>query len=140
MPADPVDPGAQPHVVDIEEATTANETFRTTIWTGEHLQATLMSLQPGEDIGLEVHPDNDQFLRLEQGSARCRMGPARDDLPFDEQVSADWAVFVPAGTWHNIINVGDEPVRLYAIYGPPDHVRGTIHRTKRDAELDPTEH
>jgi mannose-6-phosphate isomerase-like protein (cupin superfamily) len=133
------DQGPHPYVVDIEQATLDNTTYRTTIWTGAHLQATLMSIDPGEDIGLEVHPDNDQFLRLEQGRARCRMGPAHDDLPFDEEVRADWAVFVPAGTWHNIINTGAEPVRLYAIYGPRDHVPGTVHRTKRDQELDPTE-
>lgn len=134
------DRGPEPYVVDIEQATLANTAFRTTIWTGKHLQATLMTIEPGEDIGLEVHPDNDQFLRLEQGRARCRMGPAADALTFDEEVSADWAVFVPAGTWHNIINVGEEPLQLYAIYGPPDHVAGTVHRTRRDQELDPNEH
>jgi mannose-6-phosphate isomerase-like protein (cupin superfamily) len=133
------DHGGRPFALDIEKATTGNETFRTTIWTGEHLQTTLMSIAVGDDIGLEVHPDNDQFLRLEQGRGRCRMGPAEDDLPFDEEVSDDWAVFVPAGTWHNITNIGDEPMRLYAIYGPADHVRGTVHRTKQDAERDPNE-
>ena len=68
------------------------------------------------------------------------MGPAKDDLSFDRKVSADWAVCVPAGTWHNITNVGDEPIKLYAIYGPPDHVHGTVHATQDDAESDPNEH
>lgn len=134
------DHGPHPYVVDIEQATLANETFRTTIWTGRNLQATLMTIAPGADIGLEVHPENDQFLRLEQGRARCRMGPDEETVTFDEEVSADWAVFVPAGTWHNIINIGDEPLRLYALYGPPDHEPGTVHATKRDEELDPNEH
>lgn len=134
------DYGPEPYSLDIEAATIANATFRTTIWTGAHLQATLMSIEPGHDIGLEAHPDNDQFLRLEQGRARVQMGPARDDLTYDQNVTEDWAIFVPAGTWHNVTNIGDEPVRLYAIYGPRDHVPGTVHRTKQDEELDPNEH
>lgn len=134
------DKGPKPHVLDIEKATTENTYYRTTIWTGEHLQATLMSIEPGDDIGLEVHPDNDQFLRLEQGKGRCQMGPSEKDLPFDEVVEDDWAVFVPAGTWHNITNIGEEPMRLYAIYGPSHHPHGTVHPTKEDAENDPNEH
>lgn len=134
------DHGPAPYVLDIEDATTSNDKFRTTIWTGTRLQATLMSIPPGGDIGLEVHPENDQFLRLEQGKGRCQMGPAEDDLPFDEIVEDDWAIFVPAGTWHNVTNVGDEPMRLYAIYGPPDHEPGTVHDTQEDAENDPHEH
>lgn len=133
------DHGGEPYVVDIEEKTLDNDTFRTTLWTGEHLQLTVMSIKPGDDIGLEVHPDNDQFLRLEQGRGRCQMGPAKDDLPFDEEVSDDWVILVPAGTWHNVTNIGDEDMKVYALYGPPDHLPGTIHETHEDARQDPHE-
>ena len=133
------DYGPEPHVVDIEEVTEDNFNYRTSHWTGSHLQVTLMSIPPGGDIGLEVHHDIDQFLRLEQGEGRCQMGPAEDELTFDEQVSDDWAIFVPAGTWHNVTNTGDEDLRLYAIYGPPHHPHGTVHATKADAEEDPAE-
>ena len=132
------DTGA-PYAVDIEQTTLANDTYRTTLWTGKHLQLTVMSIRPGDDIGLEVHPDNDQFVRVEQGRGRCQMGPARDDLPFDQEVSDGWAVLVPAGTWHNVTNIGDDDMRVYVLYGPPDHLRGTIHRTHQDARRDPNE-
>ena len=83
------DHGKKPYVLDIEAATIENPNFRTTLWTGEHLQLTLMSIPVGGDIGLEVHPDNDQFLRLEQGKGLVQMGPAEDDLPFRrEEVEA----------------------------------------------------
>ncbi len=133
---DTTDHGPRPHVVDIEELTEDNSNYRTTHWTGSNLQLTLMSIPPGGDIGLEVHPDNDQFLRLEQGEGRCQMGPARDHLTFDEPVSDDWAIFIPAGTWHNVTNTGDEDLRLYAIYAPPHHPHGTVHATRADAEAD----
>ncbi len=133
------DHGGEPYTVDIEQTTLDNDTFRTTLWTGEHLQLTVMSIEPGDDIGLEVHHGIDQFLRLEQGHGRCQMGPTEDDLEFDEEVGADDAILVPAGTWHNVTNIGDEPMKVYAIYGPPDHVPGTIHETHRDARTDPNE-
>ncbi len=133
------DHGGEPYTVDIEQTTLDNDTFRTTLWTGEHLQLTVMSIAPGDDIGLEVHHGIDQFLRLEQGHGRCQMGPAEDDLPFDEEVEADWAIMVPAGRWHNVTNIGDEPMKVYAIYGPPDHEPGTVHETHEDARTDPNE-
>ena len=134
------DSGPNPYTLDIEDATVANENFRTTAWTGEHLQLTLMSIPVGGDIGLEVHPDNDQFLRLEQGKGLVQMGPAEDDLPFRREVEDDWVILVPAGTWHNVTNIGDEPMKVYALYGPPDHLPGTVHATQADAEADPHEH
>ncbi|MDO5494168.1 MAG: cupin domain-containing protein [bacterium] len=137
---DTQDYGPKPHVVDIERATTENSNFRTTHWTGTDLQLTLMSIPPGEDIGLEVHPDNDQFLRLEQGRGRCQMGPSEDDLSFDEEVADDWAIFVPKGTWHNVTNTGEVDMRLYAIYGPAHHPNGTIHATQEEAEEDEHDH
>jgi mannose-6-phosphate isomerase-like protein (cupin superfamily) len=133
------DHGGAPYIVDIEETTLDNDTFRTTLWTGDHLQLTVMNIRPGDDIGLEVHPETDQFLRLEQGRGRCQMGPAKDDLPFDEEVSDDWVIMVPAGTWHNVTNIGDEDMKVYALYGPPDHLPGTIHPTHEDARNDPHE-
>lgn len=133
------DHGGQPYVVDIEKETLANDEFRVTLWTGEHLQLTVMSIQPGDDIGLEVHPENDQFLRVEAGRGRCEMGPAEDDLPFVREVGDDDVILVPAGTWHNVTNTGDEPLKVYALYGPPDHEPGTEHPTHEDAEKDPNE-
>ena len=130
----------KPRTLDIEDTTLTNENFRTTVWTGEHMQLTVMSIEPGDDIGLEVHPDTDQFLRIEEGRGRCQMGPAENDLSFDEEVTDDWVVLVPAGTWHNITNIGDAPLKVYALYGPPAHVRGTVHVTHEDARKDPNEH
>jgi len=132
------DHGPAPFVTNIEEATLGNDLYRQTLWTGRHLQLTVMAIEPGHDIGLEVHDDHDQFLRVEEGTARVQMGPAEDDLSFDETVGDDFAVFVPAGSWHNLTNVGDEPLRLYSIYAPAEHPHGTVHRTK--AEADAAEH
>ena len=128
------DHGPKPYVVDIEKATLENDNYRTTLWTGAHLPLTVMSIQPGHDIGLEVHDDHDQFLRVEAGTGRVQMGPARDDLSFDETVTDDWVIFVPAGSWHNVTNTGDEPLQVYSIYSPPEHPHGTIHATKADAD------
>ena len=126
--------GPRPFVVDINKATLANDTFRTALWSGPHLQLTVMSLQPGEDIGLEMHPEVDQFLRIEQGRGVTTMGLAEDKLAFVQPVFEDSAVFVPAGTWHNIINTGSVPLKLYSIYAPPNHAPGTVHETKEIAE------
>ncbi|MDO5726927.1 MAG: cupin domain-containing protein, partial [Bowdeniella nasicola] len=81
-----IDQGPEPYVVNIEDKTLENDNFRTTLWTGKHLQMTVMSIPVGGDVGLEVHPDNDQFLRVEQGKGRCQMGDAQDELTFDTQV------------------------------------------------------
>jgi len=132
------DEGPNPFVIDIEDATLANENYRTALWTGEHLQMTLMTIEPGHDVGLEVHPDRDQFLRLESGRGRVQMGPAENDLPFDRDVEGDWAILVPAGMWHDVTNIGEDPMKLYALYGPPEHPHGTVHATK--AESDAAEH
>lgn len=129
-----MDYGPQPYVVNIDKATRMNDTFRTALWTGDNLQVTLMSIEPGDDIGLEVHPDGDQFLRIEEGQGMVRMGPTKDRLDYQRLVYDDFAIMVPAGTWHNVINTGDKPLKLYAIYAPPEHPRGTIHPTKADAE------
>jgi mannose-6-phosphate isomerase-like protein (cupin superfamily) len=130
------DRGPEPHAFDIETATRENDTYRTVAWTGKYLQVTLMSIPAGESIGLEAHPGTDQFLRLDSGRGRCVMGPAKDELTFEQEVSDGWSIQVPAGTWHDVINTGDEPLRLYAVYAPVHHATGLVQRTAEDAERD----
>jgi len=137
---DLTDHGPQPYVLDIEDATLSNPNFRATLWTGVHLQLTVMSIPVGETIGLEQHKDNDQFIRVEQGTGHVRMGPTEDQVTFTAEVQADSVIFVPAGSWHDVANTGSEDLKLYTLYGPPDHVPGTIHPTKQDAADDPNEH
>ena len=121
-------------VGDIEQATVENETFRTVLWTGDHSQLTVMSIPAGEDIGKEVHPDHDQFLRIEQGSARVELSPSEDEIELTQDVGADWAIVVPASVWHNVINTGEGDLKLYSIYSPAEHPPNTVHATKADAE------
>ncbi len=126
----------RPHAFDIEAATRGNDTYRTVAWTGRYLQVTLMSIPPGQSIGLEVHPETDQFLRLDAGRGRCVMGPAEDQLTFEQDVEDGWAIQVPAGTWHDVLNTGEEPMRLYAVYAPVHHAPGIVQATAEDAERD----
>ena len=140
MGIDEKDYGKQPHVVNIEDLTLENENYRTTIWTGENLQVTVMSIEPNDDIGLEVHNGIDQFIRIEEGQGLCKMGSSADHLDFEREVADDDAVFVPADLWHNIENTGDKPLKLYTVYAGPDHVKGTVHPTHEDAKNDPNEH
>jgi mannose-6-phosphate isomerase-like protein (cupin superfamily) len=128
------DHGPEPYVVDIEDATLSNDTFRTALWTGAHLQLTVMSIPVGGEVGLEMHDDRDQFLRIESGKARVQMGTERDDLRFDREVEDDWVILVPAGSWHNVTNLGDEPLKLYSLYAPPEHPEGTVHKTKAESD------
>jgi mannose-6-phosphate isomerase-like protein (cupin superfamily) len=119
---------------NIEQATLANDTFRTVLFTGEHSQLTVMRIAPGEDIGREAHHDRDQFLRIEQGNARVEFGKTEDTVDETHDAGPDWAIIVPAGTWHNVVNTGDSDLKLYSLYSPPEHPDGTVHRTKADAE------
>ena len=128
------DSGPEPLVTDIEGATRGNDAFRASLWTGTHLQLTVMCLQPGEEIGLEVHRDRDQFLRVEEGSGLVEMGADRDALSFTRDVGDGDVVLVPAGSWHNVTSTGEGPLRLYSVYGPAEHPHGTLHRTKADAD------
>lgn len=138
---DSSDQGPNPYVVDIEKLTTDNDTFRTAKWTGQYLQMTVMSIEVGSEVGLEVHPDTDQFLRVEAGQAKVMMGDNKDNLEFQQEAKADWAIFVPAGKWHNILNTGSEPLKLYSIYAPPHHEHGTVHQTYKEAmEAEAEEH
>jgi mannose-6-phosphate isomerase-like protein (cupin superfamily) len=117
---------------DIERETLDNETFRTVLFTGEHMQLTVMSIEPGGEIGEETHEGHDQFLRIEGGSARVILGDKEQD------VEDDWAVIVPSGVRHNVVNTGTGPLKVYSLYAPPEHPDGTVHRTK--AEADAAEH
>jgi mannose-6-phosphate isomerase-like protein (cupin superfamily) len=134
------DYGPEPFVVNIEEATKQNNNFRTAFWTGCHLQLTLMSIKVGGDIGLEIHPHVDQFIRIEEGQGLVMMGASKYNLNFQRNVYDNDAIFIPAGTWHNLINTGDKPVKLYSIYAPPQHPHGTVHKTKEIAEDEERRH
>jgi len=128
-----MDYGAQPFVVDIEEAAEQNRTFRTALWTGKYFQVTLMSINVGDDIGLEVHPNTDQFIRIEEGHGLVQMGDRKDHLNFQAMVNDDDAIMIPAGKWHNVINTGNKPLKVSVIYAPPEHPFGTVHETKAAA-------
>jgi len=121
-------------VGDIEHRTLENETFRTVVFTGMHSQLTVMRLASGEDIGKEVHPDRDQFIRVEEGQARVEFGRTEDEVDEAYDLSDDWAVVIPAGIWHNVINTGSGELKLYSLYAPPEHPDGIVHRTKADAQ------
>lgn len=123
-------------VDDIGRLTLDNGNFRTVVRTGAHTQLTVMRLQPGEEIGWETHAHLDQFLRIEQGEARLELGRDADSVEERHALSDDWAIIVPAGVWHNVINTGTDDVKLYSLYSPPEHPAGTIHPTKADAEAD----
>lgn len=128
--------GRTPYATDIEDATKANDNYRKVEWTGRYLQMTLMSIPVGESIGLEVHPETDQFIRLESGEGLCEMGPEKDQLDFQQKVEDDWAICVPAGLWHNVTNTGDKPMKLYTLYAPVHHADGIVQATAADAEAD----
>ena len=129
------DDGPQPNAFDIETATKENTVYRSVAWTGKYLQVTLMSIPVGSSVGLEVHPETDQFLRVDAGSGVCRMGPSETELAHTD-VTDGWAIQVPAGTWHDVVNTGEEPLQLYAIYAPSHHAQGTVHETAEAAEKD----
>ncbi|MDD3947655.1 MAG: cupin domain-containing protein [Clostridia bacterium] len=132
--------GPNPFVVDIHNATLCNNNFRTALWTGDYLQLTLMSIPAGESIGLEMHDNLDQFLRIEKGQGLVQMGDKEDNLYYRQLVFDGYAIFIPAGTWHNLTNIGDAPIKLYSIYAPPEHPFGTVHETKAIAEAAEHEH
>ena len=119
--------GTRMFLMTMADEAARNETFRTVKFTGEHTQVVLMTLQPGEDIGSEVHPDNDQVLIFTEGTARAEVGGETRD------VGAGDLVAVPAGTQHNFTNTGSGTLRLITVYGPPDHAADTVHRTKAEA-------
>lgn len=130
------DYGCEPFILNINHATGMNENFRTTLWTGQHMQLTLMSIPVCGEIGVEMHPDVDQLIRIESGRAKVYIGTCRNNLAEQSCVDSNYAILIPAGTWHNIVNAGKRPLKLYSLYAPPQHPVGTVHRTKEDAEHD----
>ena len=128
------DYGAEPTVLNIDAYTMSNSNFRTALWTDSKLQITLMTIPVGGDVGLEQHPDTDQFLRIEDGQAKVMMGNTENSLTFVKTAEKDFAIIVPAGKWHNIINTGNKPLKLYSIYSPAEHPHGTVHKTQKEAE------
>jgi mannose-6-phosphate isomerase-like protein (cupin superfamily) len=114
---------------DIEDRTESNRDFRRVLHTGQHMQLVLMTLQPGEDIGDEIHEDTDQFFRVEEGVGEVWMDGEKN------AIESDFAIIVPAGTRHNIRNTGRKPLKMYTLYAPPQHADGTVHRTRAEAEL-----
>lgn len=117
------------YVGNVEEETLQNSYFRKVLYTGKHSQLVVMSLAPGEDIGLEVHEKVDQFFRIEKGSAKVVIDGE------EQVVGADFAVIVPAGSEHNLVNVSKgQDLKLYTVYSPPNHPEGTVHKTKAEAE------
>ena len=114
--------------ITMRDAAAEHDNFRTVLQTGQHTQVVAMTLQPGEDIGAEVHDENDQVLIFTEGSVRAEVGGET------REVGAGDLVVVPAGTEHNFTNTGSGLVRLLTVYGPPDHAPDTVHPTKADAE------
>lgn len=114
---------------NIEKETLDNDNFRKVLYTGKHLQLVLMSLKPGEEIGEEIHQNNDQFFRFESGTGKCTI----DENNY--QVTEGDVIVVPAGTKHNVINTSDEPFKMYTIYSPPNHQDGIIRATKKEADV-----
>ncbi len=128
------DYGAEAMAVNIDHLSKLNTNYRIALWTGEHLQVTLMSIPPGGDIGLEMHENVDQFIRIEEGCALVKMGKFKNQLDYQKRINKDFAIFIPAHTWHNIMNVGAKPLKIYSIYAPPQHPFGTVHQTKQIAQ------
>jgi len=117
-------------VTDIEKDTVGNSNFRKVLYTGKNSQLVLMSLKPGEEIGEEVHDDTDQFFRVDSGVGKVVINGN------ETKIKDGFAVVVPQGAKHNVINTGKENLKIYTIYSPPHHKDGTIHKTKEEAELD----
>lgn len=120
-------------VENIEDLSVQNNNFRKVIYTGKYCQLVLMSLLPGEDIGEEIHQNTDQFLRIEQGMGQVMI----DGISHD--IKDDFAIVVPAGSKHNVINTGTTPMKIYTIYTPPHHKEAIVHQTKEIAESDTTD-
>lgn len=118
------------YVDNIEHLTKENENFRKVLYTGKNSQLVLMTLQPGEDIGSEVHEEHDQFFRIDAGKGKVVIDGA------EHGIEDGFAVVVPAGAEHNVVNTGDQPLKLYTIYSPPEHKDGVLHATKADAMAD----
>lgn len=128
------DPGAVPFVTDMTVRACRNRNFRETVWTGNHLQLTVMEIPLCGEVGAELHPDTDQLIRVEAGQALVLMGECREKMDFRRRLGPGEAALIPCGTWHNIVNDGRRPLKLSSVYAPPHHPQCTIHRTREEAE------
>lgn len=126
--------GGKIFAADINRFACENSNFRSALWTGNNLQVTLMSIPAGCEIGAEIHQNLDQLLYIVSGCGLVMMGQNKASLNFREKISDSYAVIVPCGTWHNIVNTGNTPLKLFSVYAPPQHPFGTVHRTMEDAE------
>lgn len=129
------DYGCKPLAINIAKDTYINNNFRTSGWTGDNLQLTSMCIPVCSEIGLEMHSDTDQFLYIVCGKGFVMMGKEKDCLDYKSYVSNQWGIFIPAGTWHNLKNIGEKPLKLFSVYAPPQHPLGTVHRTKADSDM-----
>jgi mannose-6-phosphate isomerase-like protein (cupin superfamily) len=127
-------------VGNIEDVTTGNDTFRTVLFTGATMQLTVMRLGAGEEIGVEMHDHLDQFIRVESGRATVTMGPVEGQVDETHHLEEDWAVIIPGGTWHNVVNDGEQELKLYSLYAPPEHPSDAVHETRADADAAEAEH
>lgn len=125
--------GKKPYVVNIKSLAICNNAFRMGLWTGEYLQTTLMSINPNDDIGKEMHSNVDQYLMVVKGRAKVYFGDSKNTLKLYKDAGPDDAIFIPAGTWHNVVNVGRRALKLISVYGPPNHPYGVYQATKNDA-------
>jgi mannose-6-phosphate isomerase-like protein (cupin superfamily) len=128
IPPTQSDYGPHPFTTDLVKAARHNQNFRTAIWTGKHLQTTLMCIPPGGEIGLEVHPDTDQLLFIAEGCGITQMGECKENAIYQQPLYECSAVFVPCGMWHNVVNTGSKPLKLFSVYAPPEHPHGTVEK------------
>ena len=128
------DLGPKPGVINIRQKALTNHDFRRAIWTGKHLQITVMSIPASGEIGVEMHDNLDQFIKVEQGCAAVYMGETENDLKLVGNINQNYAIVIPAGTWHNVVNTCACPLKVYSVYAPPQHPFGTVHQTKQDAD------
>lgn len=134
------DYGPNPLIFNLRETVKNNQTFRTSLWTGTYFQLTVMCINPGEDIGLEVHNTLDQFIRIEEGTGMVKMGSSETTINYSVPVTPGYSIIIPAGIYHNLINTGTCPIKLYSIYALPEHPFNTVHLTKEDAIKAEEEH
>ena len=126
--------GPQPYVTNVMQKASKNTDFRTALWTGCHAQMTLMSIPVCSEIGLELHEDTEQLIRVEQGMALVEMGECRNRMDFQVKAGVGDTIFVPMGVWHNIVNIGRIPLKVSSVYAPPHHPAGTVQHRKEEAE------
>ena len=128
------DRGGMPFAFNIAQAAAENSFYRKAVWTGDMLQVTLMSIPVGGEIGLEMHDDVEQFIKIEQGCAWLETGDCPGNMK-KQRIRSGYAVMIPAGTWHNIKNACRVPLKLYSVYAPPKHPFGTLQKTQREADI-----